>query len=132
MKCRLLQNTIIGGKFIERGTIVDDTELTERLKIDTVVAYDLEDCGGKVLVLRDLSFQSIAKPGSDGVRVSYPTLVASGELLDLSKVPPSHRRSLTEGSDYKTKWTLEEQKQLQNAEQAAYLKQFETETVIPR
>ena len=110
MKCRLKQNVIVGGQHIPFGTVIDDGILPERLKIDTVIAYDLDDREGKVLALHDISFQTIPKPGPDGVPVSYPVHVMAGALLDLGRVPAHHRASLKEGSDYATKWTLEEQK----------------------
>ena len=132
MKCRLLVNTIIGGKFIPRDTVIDDAQLTERLKIEAYITYDLEDREGKVLLLRDLSFQSIPKPGSDGIPTSYPVHVSAGELLDLQAVPPYQRKSLREGEDYATKWTREEQQQLQQAAEVDYLKRFEVETTVPR
>lgn len=133
MNCRLKQNVIVGGKFMARDTIVNDAILPERLKTDLIIAYDLDDRQGKVLVLHDLAFQSIPKPGADGVPVSYPTHVTAGELLDLSQVPASHRESLKEGTDYKSQWTDEERLQLMKAEEDAYLKQFETESpVTPR
>ena len=133
MKCRLKQNVIIDGRFLERDSVIDDQLLTERLKTDAVIAYDLDDCGGKVLVLHDLSFQSIPKPDSRSVPTSYPVRVMAGELLDLEAVPPSHRRSLKEGEDYKIEWTNEERAEVQKAAQDAHLKQFETEQVaVPR
>ena len=58
--------------------------------------------------------------------------MTGGGLLELARVPPSHRESLKEGSDYVTKWSLEQQKQLQMAAEDTYLKQFETETAAPR
>jgi hypothetical protein len=120
---------IVDGRFIPRDSIVDDAILTERLKIDSVVSYDLEQDGsGKVLALRDLSFQSIPRAGSDGIPTSYPVHVSAGELLDLSKVPTAHR--LKEGSDYQTKWTDDERAQLQKTGEDAYLKQFETESPV--
>jgi hypothetical protein len=122
---------IVDGKFIERDSVIDDAILPEHLKTEAYVAYDLEDRDGKVLLLRDLSFQSVPKPGADGIPTSYPVHVMAGGLLDLSKVPTAHR--LKEGLDYATKWTLEEQKQLQKTEEEAYLKQFEAETpAVPR
>jgi hypothetical protein len=131
MKCRLRVNTIIDGKFIERGSLIDDSLLTERLKTDAYIAYDLEDTGGKAMVLRDLAFQSVPKPGADGIPTSYPVWVSAGELLDLAEVPESHRQSLKEGTDYKTAWTHEERAGVRRAEEDAYLKQFETEPAVP-
>ena len=61
---------------------------------------------------------------------SYPVLVTAGELLDLLRVPQSARERLKEGSDYKVKWTLEEQKQVQAVEEDPYQKQFETPTPV--
>jgi hypothetical protein len=77
--------------------------------------------------LRDLSFPSVPRPSADGTPTSYPVQVAAGQLLDLKTVPEAHRRSLTEGTDFKTDWNFEEQEALLKSEEAAYLKQFEAE-----
>jgi hypothetical protein len=86
----------------------------------------------KVLVLRDLAFQSVPSPGADGIPVSYPVHVMAGELLELERVPPAHRKSLKEGLDFVSKWTLEEQKQVQKTEEDAFLERFKAETAVPR
>ena len=58
---------IANGRFYERDSVLeDDAILPEHLKTEAYVAYDLEDRGGRVLVLRDLCFQSVPKPGADG------------------------------------------------------------------
>ena len=126
MKVRLKTNLIADGKFYARDSIVDDAIVPEHLR-NEVAAYDLEDRDGKVLVLRDLTFQSIPKAGSDGIHTSYPVHAAAGEVLDLNQVPALHRKQLKEGTDYATKWTNDERAQLQKAAQEVYLKHFESE-----
>jgi hypothetical protein len=131
MKCRLKTNIILDGKFIERDNIIDDQLLPASYKTEAVISYDVQvRDDGKVLVLRDLAFQSVPSKGADGVPTSYPVHVMTGELLDLTRVPSELRKSLKEGSDYATKWTREEQQQLQKAAQDAYLKQFQPEPAV--
>jgi hypothetical protein len=130
MKVRLKTNLIADGKFYERDSIVDDSIIPEHLKTEAYVAHDMEDRGGRVLILRDLAFQSLPSKGADGVPTSFPVHVMAGALLDLSHVPASHRQKLKEGSDYAKSWTREQQKQLQKAAQDAYQKQFETEPAV--
>jgi hypothetical protein len=120
MKCRLLVNTILDGKFVERGSIVDDSVLSERLKTEAYVAYDLEDRGGKVLLLRDLSFMGLPRPSADGIPTSFPTHLAAGELLDLTQVPESKRKSLVEGLDYREKWTHDDLTAMRTGQQDIY------------
>ena len=124
MQCRLKTNFIAEGKFYARESIVDDAIIPEHLKAE-VAAYDVEDRDGKVLALRDLTFQSIASAGSDGVRTSYPVHVMAGETLNLNQVPAGHRERLKEGSDFATKWTNDERQQLQKASDEVYLKYFD-------
>jgi hypothetical protein len=117
---RLKTNVIAGGKFLVRGSVIDDAILPEHLKTEEYVAYDLEDRAGKVLLLRDLAFMSLPRPGADGTPTSFPIHLAQGELLDLSTVPEHKRQSLKEGEDFKTEWSLEEQQQLQKAQEDIY------------
>ena len=133
MKVRLKTNLILGGKHIPFDSILDDSEIPVNLRTEAYVAYDLEHRDdGKVLVLHDIAFQSVPSAGSDGIPVSYPVHIAAGETLKLDRVPPAHRASLREGTDFLSKWNLEQQKQLLQAEEDSYLKQFETQTAIPR
>lgn len=130
MKCRLRQNVIAVGKFYQRDSIIDDAMLPERLRDSGHVDYDLESREGKVLILRDLSFHSVQKPGSDGIPTAYPVHVAAGELLELTRVPPDCRERLREGEDFKSAWTYEELTQLQKAQADIYAHQPETEPVF--
>jgi hypothetical protein len=131
MKCRLKVNTISGGKFIKRDSIVDDSILPEHLRTDAYVADDLADRSGKVLLLRDLSFMSLPRSSASGIATSFPVHLAAGELLELNQVPASKRESLVEGLDYKTDWTFEEAAQLQKAQEDIYAHAIETEPTIP-
>ena len=111
MNVRLKVNVISGGKLYPRDSVVDDAMLSERQKTEEYIAYDLEDAGGKVLLLRDFSFQSLPRPSASGVATSFPTHLAMGELLDLEQVPEGKRGELEEGLDFREKWTHEEQAQ---------------------
>jgi hypothetical protein len=51
-------------------------------------------------------------------------------LVELATLPAVCRESLKEGADYKTEWADGEPAQIQRAEEAAYLKQFEAEPEI--
>ena len=73
MMCRLRTNLIVNGQFIARDSVIDDELVPERLKGEAYIAYDLEGRDdGKVLVLHDISFESVPRPGADGIPVSYP------------------------------------------------------------
>lgn len=127
---RLRQNLIIDGKLHVRGSLLDPELIPERFRTETHIAHDLQDRGGKVLLLRDLSFYSLPRPSADGVPASFPVYLAAGELLDLSQVPASHRESLVEELDYRSQWTYEDQAELRRTAEDAYLKQLEAEPVI--
>ena len=59
-KCRLKTNIILDGKFIERDSVIDDQLLPASYKTEAVISYDVQvRDDGKVLVLRDLAFQSV-------------------------------------------------------------------------
>jgi hypothetical protein len=105
--------------------------LPDHLKTETYVAYDLEDTGGKVLLLRDLSFQSLPRRSASGIPTSFPTHLAAGELIDLAQVPASRRESLVEGLDYRSQWSNEEQAELQKAEAETYQQQPEQPEAEP-
>ena len=126
MKCRLKVNVIADGKNYPRDSIIDDAILPERLKAE-VADYELENKDGKVLLLRDLSFQSEPRPMSDGVRTNFPVFVGKGETLDLSQIPEGKRRELVEGEDYKVDWSFADQDEQRRSSEKEYLKQFETE-----
>jgi hypothetical protein len=126
---RLKVNVVDSGRFYERDSVISDSILPDHLKTEAYVAYDLTDGAGLVLLLRDLNFSSVAKPGSDGVPVSYPIRAAAGDTFDLTKLPESTRKSLKEGEDFKTKWSNEDRRELQARLHADYVRQFETEPV---
>jgi hypothetical protein len=112
MNVRLKTNLIHNGKLINRGSIIDDSTLPERFRSEEYVA-SLEDTGGKVLLLRDLSFQSLPRSSASGIDTSFPTHLAMGELLDLTQVPEGKRRELIEGLDFRQAWSHEEMVKLQ-------------------
>jgi hypothetical protein len=119
MNVRLKTNVIISGKNYPRDSIVDVTLLPEHLRTEEYVA-GLEDTDGKVLLLRDLHYQSLPRPSASGIATSFPVHRAMGELIDLAIVPASRRESLKEGEDYNTDWTYEEQEQLKLAQADIY------------
>lgn len=53
MKVRLKVNTILNGKFVPVGTIVDDRELTERLRNNSVISR-LDD-RSQAMIMRELN-----------------------------------------------------------------------------
>jgi hypothetical protein len=73
MMCRLRTNLILNGKLVPFDTVLDDHEIPEHQRTPSIIAYDLE-CrdDGKVLALRDLSFQSVPSKGADGIPTRYP------------------------------------------------------------
>jgi hypothetical protein len=125
----LRQNFIVDGKLYQRGSVVDAELISPHLHTPAHIDRDLQDQHGLVLLLRDLSFQSLPRSSASGIPTSFPTQCAAGELLDLAQVPESCQKSLKEGEDFKTAWTYEEQKELQARLHDGYLKQFETEAV---
>jgi hypothetical protein len=125
---RLKVNMIIDGKLYPRETVLDAELIPERFRNETHIEHDLQNREG-VLLLRDLSFYT-RRLSADGIATNFPTHVAAGELLDLSRVPESHRKSLKEGEDFKSDWSFADQAELRRTADDAYLKQFETEPVI--
>src|SRR5580704_7145093 len=87
----------IDGKFIERGSIVDDSILTERLNTDAYVAYDL---GREVLLLRELNYATV-RPSDDGVPTTFSEMKSAGEVVPREKIP----KDWLEGADFLTDWT---------------------------
>jgi hypothetical protein len=122
MKCRLRHNVIADGKFYPRYSEVDDQMLPDHLKTEAYVAYDLEDMGGKVMVLREVNFTR-TQVDPDGIPVSFPVMRAAGEIIDLASIPADWK----EGIDFKSSWTPEERRELQEADNAAFLKQLQPE-----
>jgi len=124
MNCRLKTNTIIDGRFIERGSIIDDALLTPRLKEDpSIVSYDLED-REKAMLLREMNFNKTSQqPDDEGFNVSRPVMLAAGELIPAEEVPADW----VEGKDFKFGWTPDERRLVQEQENAAYLKHFQPE-----
>jgi hypothetical protein len=123
MKVRLKTNLIADGKFIERGSIIDDELLTDRIKGDTsIVSYDLED-REKAMLLREMNFNKASQQLDDeGFNVSRPVMLAAGELIPAEEVPAGW----VEGKDFKFGWTPDERRLVQEQESAAYLKQFQS------
>jgi hypothetical protein len=124
---RLKQNLIIDGKFYVRGSLVDEKLVPPKFCTETYV--ENLQTRDKVLLLRDLSFMSVPRAGSDGIATSFPVHLAAGELLDLSQVPASKRESLIEGLDYREAWTFEEAEALRKAQEDVY-QPLETEPVV--
>jgi len=122
---RLRTNLIVDARFYARDSVVDLALIPEHLRDETHIAFDPKDCGNQVLALHDIAFMSAPTKGATGVPTSYPVHIMAGELLELARVPPSHRESLKEGSDYAVKWTREEQQRLQKAAKDAYAKELE-------
>jgi hypothetical protein len=116
---RLKQNLIINGKFHPSGSLLDKALIPPKFLTETYVA-DPQNREGRVLLLRNLSFMSRPKPDSSGVATSYPVHVGAGELFDLAQVPESDRKSLKEGEDFKTDWTLQELAAMRRAQEDIY------------
>ncbi len=120
---RLKVNIIINGKSHPRGSLLEESLIPERLRNETHIARDPEDRQGLVLLLRDLSFQSLPRGSASGIPTSFPTHIAAGELLDLEQVPESYRKSLKEGEDFKTTFSFEEVERFQRIEADIYHQQ---------
>jgi len=121
MNCRLKTNTIIDGRFIERGSIIDDALLTPRLKEDpSIVSYDLED-REQAMLLREMNFNT-SHLDHEGFNVSQPVMMAAGELIPAEEIPAGW----VEGKDFKFGWTPDERRLVQEQESATYLKHFES------
>jgi hypothetical protein len=117
---RLKVNVISGGKNYPRDSIVDDAILSERQKTECAV-YDLENKDGKVMVLREVNFTT-THLDSEGVKVRFPVMKAAGELITREQIPDGWK----EGEDYKSNWTPEERRELQEKDNESFLKQFQT------
>ena len=122
MNCRLKTNTIIDGRFIERGSIIDDALLTPRLKEDpAIVSYDLED-REQAMLLREMNFNTSYKD-HEGFNVSRPVMLGAGELIPAEEIPADW----VEGKDFKFGWTPDERRLVQEQESESYLKQFQSD-----
>jgi hypothetical protein len=120
MKCRLKTNVIIGGRFVERGSIVDDSALSERLKTDAC-DYDLNN---EVMILRQLD-STVTRPSDDGVVTAFPMTKGPGEVVPRSQIPPTWK----ENEDFLTNWSPEKRQAVQEAATAAYVQQFNSEPI---
>ena len=121
MKVRLKTNLIADGKFIERGSIINDESLTDRIKGDpSIVSYDLED-REKAMLLREMNFTT-SHVDDEGFNVSRPAMLGAGELIPAEEIPAGW----VEGKDFKFGWTPDERRSLQEQESAEYLKQFQS------
>jgi hypothetical protein len=121
MKCRLLVNTILNGGFVERGSMIDDQLLPDRLKTEAYIAYDQ---GGEVMLLRHLN-STTTRLSDDGVATNFPEWRSAGEVVPKEKIPGDWR----EGEDYLSSWTPEQRREVQEKANEAYLKQFQPEPV---
>jgi hypothetical protein len=74
------------------------------------------------MLLRELNFTT-TRVNPEGVRVSFPVMLAAGELVPSKEIPAEWQ----EGREYQSNWTPEERKELQEKENAAFLKQFQPE-----
>ena len=77
------------------------------------------------MILREVNFNVTRM--DDGVRVSFPVMKAAGELISVEEIPDGWQ----EGIDYKSSWTPEERRSVQEAEHAEYLKEFQPEPLEP-
>jgi hypothetical protein len=126
-KVRLKCNMIVNRKHLNRGQVVDDSELTELLRGEQYVDY--EDLGGRenqVLLLHGLQYSGHPqKHGEYGVNMSFPVTLAAGELVNLEDIPERHRDTLQEGEDYITEWTEKQRQQLRHEQTERELKYFQ-------
>ena len=120
MKCRLLKNIIIDGRFIAAGNIVDDELLTEDLKTEAVITRDLDD-RTKAMALKELHYNTRYTDG-EGFDVRRPVMLGAGELIDANQIQPEWK----EGTDFKYGWSLEERRSIQEREDEEYIKEFES------
>ena len=100
MKIRLKQNVIVGKECLTRGSVVDSGILPESLQTPEIMDADVSLQQGKVLLLWNLQYSSLAGDG-----VSYPMCLSKGETIRLEDLPDCYRRDLEEGVHYKTAWT---------------------------
>jgi hypothetical protein len=128
---RIRTNFIVNGKFHVRGSLLDLELIPPHLRDSDHIDLDLENRGGKVMILHDLSFMSSPREGSDGVPTSFPTWLRAGSLVELDTLPAVCRENLQEGRDFKSAWVDGEPEQVQKAAEAADLKQLEAEPVLP-
>jgi hypothetical protein len=125
MKCRLLKNIIIDGRFIAAGNIVDDELLTEDLKTEAVITRDLDD-RTKAMVLKEMHFTN-KYVDHEGFTVTQPRMLGAGELIDANQIQPEWK----EGTDFKYGWTPQERRAIQDRSEAEYLKRFQPKSEEP-
>jgi hypothetical protein len=99
MNVRLKVNVISDGKNYPFDSVVDEAILPPHMRTKEYVAYDLDDMGGKVMILREVNF-NVTRMDDDGVRTNYPVMRSAGELISVEEIP----EGWVEGEDYKSSW----------------------------
>jgi hypothetical protein len=126
---RLKVNMIIDGEHYVRGSLLEDSLIPPHLRTEANIEHDIAHREG-VMLLHDLSFQSLPRPSADGILTSYPVWLRAGSLVELATLPAVCRETLMEGRDFKTEWADGEPEQVQRAAEAVDLQQLIAEPVI--
>jgi hypothetical protein len=126
VKCRLLQNLIIGGKHFSRGIVLDDSKIPENLR-EYCSYEDLEGKEGRVLLLEGITYNTEQIDPVTKQRTGYPITLARGELVRLDEIPLRQRTDWVDGREYKSDWVEADRVQLRQEETQEYMKQFQPE-----
>jgi hypothetical protein len=119
-------NVIIDGKFVERGSVIEDELLTPGLREDpSVVTRDLED-RGKAMLLKEMHYSTCYRD-HEGFNVSQPKMLGIGELIASEEIPEGWR----ENEDFKYGWTPEERRLIQQRAGEEYVSQFQPKSEEP-
>ena len=114
---KLRNNVIIDGQMYTRGSIIAENLLPEHLRGEEYVTEDLDHRDGKVLLLTDFMYSSMAP----GTTTHYPVSLEAGETINLEDIPERQRQDLIEGTHFLVQWDERDR----NRVKAQKVKEFE-------
>jgi hypothetical protein len=124
-KVGLLHNVIVNGKHLARGTLVEETELTEHLRNNPqVVTRELDEFAGLCMALVPIMYHEDVKRPEGGL-MSFPVSIGQGETFNPSDVAKRRMATLVEGQDYTRSFTKEDQARLRNEQTERELQFFQ-------
>jgi hypothetical protein len=113
------------GQYHPRGEVLDDSVLPEHIRNNPQLVGDLDTREGRVMLLRGVTFTSYRYDPLNKCQVGFPCTLTAGEALKLEDIPERQRSDWQEGVQYKTDWTLDEQRRLRHETNEEYLAQFQ-------
>ena len=125
MKVRLLHNVIINNKHLARGTLVEDSDLTENLRNNPeIVTKQLNPDEGLVLALVPISYSQRTQM-ADGSHIYLQATIPAGDTFALSDIGERDREILVEGQHYASRFTDADKANVRYAFHQAELQYFQ-------